>query len=282
MLENILEKLIEDSNVLSWNIYGKENYTQLSIRFEADDSIDKEYVKYKRVRPSQLTRDFNRGQLNRSRHSSMKTVDKSPHTLEHLHTDNGCQYKDVQIIQGGQYEPVSTPVSKLNPDALDFEFSSNNPTVLGGNITDFNEDSSEQVKVSLQHVNTEQGTSNASKIVAIDEHILSEKTDINGKRKCVECGNDVRRSTGFRTSDLWWKCTVCDDQEMCLSCYDRKTNIHSDHISKLYMVNPKYQYDEYCKTCGDQYNGDTVVTCSQCKDFTMCTLCYDDDLHDDH
>ncbi len=58
-LETMLDKLLEENVLTSWNIQGKEFYTQVSLRFSMHDSthMDNTFMKYKRATPSQIKRD---------------------------------------------------------------------------------------------------------------------------------------------------------------------------------------------------------------------------------
>ena len=60
LLVVMLDKLLEEGPISTWNIRGGPHFTQVTIRFPSEDMADRGEIQYRRTPPSQLQRDRTR------------------------------------------------------------------------------------------------------------------------------------------------------------------------------------------------------------------------------
>ncbi|XP_077510084.1 uncharacterized protein LOC144121046 [Amblyomma americanum] len=102
-----------------------------------------------------------------------------------------------------------------------------------------------------------------------------------------------------------WKCTVCNDYDLCTACYMAKMH-NFDHVFLRFeapgrrglKVSPRQQFFSaedratqevvlfrgiYCDSCDEQDIVGPLWKCDSCHNYDLCTTCYMDGVHDlDH
>ena len=252
VLKTLLDTLITENGLVSWQIYGKDQWTQVSLRFGITDiASEATNIKYKKVSPSQQKRDLQRAQENRT----IKV------------------YKEEQEI-------VSV-ADQSHDEAAKFE---NAPTLhdqhVGSTIQDNTSTTSpashSKLAEALNHIDlaTSQGVLDCKP----EEGSVSSEEDLGGI--CDDCGDHL-----LLTANIWYKCTLCPDHDTCDTWYER--DAHKHHSSQMQMFKePDNPQDGYCNACGAQFcpqdPQSKVFNCQQCEDYAMCPNCFKRNLHLHH
>ena len=108
-LEIALKNLLEEHNLSGWSIHGSQKITTLVLRFNMEDHIQNQDIKYKRVSPSQLNRDKDRYQQ-----KNPNTEDTSIQTVEKTSEDLQPTTSDFQIN-----EEMDTATTKFNNNNIE-------------------------------------------------------------------------------------------------------------------------------------------------------------------
>ena len=84
----------------------------------------------------------------------------------------------------------------------------------------------------------------------------------------------------------WFKCTACDDYDLCKSC--RNNQAHVEHRTQLHVYNYQGPHtDKGCFSCGQLLKviaeeENVMYTCSACDDVMMCQSCVCEGMHFKH
>ena len=233
ILEKTLAQLIDDDQLQSWNIHGKDKFTVVTLRFNMDGTLDNDMdVKYKKAKPSQLKRDQKRA-------SQYKT--KSPETFEACSSSKSCENND------------SKDVNKLG-----------NTEVLNDNNIDLGACGGDLQQAEAK-VDDDQYDSSGESQASADNNSSPEQDII----KCDECGEDIGTKTWFKCSlcDDYDICRECRTS----GTHKRHNNMIEEFFPPTHPANgychacglqfyPERTWFE-------------VIHCKECEDYALCFKC---------
>ena len=83
----------------------------------------------------------------------------------------------------------------------------------------------------------------------------------------------------------WYRCTECDDYDICSSCY--KQGHHAKHRSQIHeFIEPDNLSNGYCDSCGFMFRPQSlsffVNQCTVCEDYALCKKCMHEGMHQHH
>ena len=262
-LKSMLGSLMEENQLQSWNIFGKNNLTQVTIRFTMatpyEHSVD---TKYKKASHSQIERDRKRAEERKqsmisdvSHHTTMDMIRSSEKNRDIAHdllpkissatheeeaghgqispaTVNNIEHMHDMEPQGsGSGSDISSQVSSCGPD--------------------------------IDHTSENVNNNKHGKHVIIGV--------------CNECEDSLRR--GYRS---FYKCTQCIDYDICVQCFTKGG--HKQHRDQISLFDePMDTEDGYCDGCGLQFRpGFEVYHCTSCDDYALCFKCKFAGYHRNH
>ena len=237
VLKNLLDTLIRQNGLVSWQIYGKDQWTQVSLRFGMSDIAgEATNMKYKKVSPSQQKRD-----IQRAYNSRTNKVHQEEHEIISVADSTLHQASPFENIPTIHDQHVASPIPNNTATTPDVSHSNvaevSNPSELTQN----------QVQVTLDSKPAEDS--------------MSTEEDLGGI--CDDCGDHL-----LLTENIWYKCTQCPDHDTCDTCYER--DAHKYHSSQMQMFKePDNPQDGYCNACGAQFHPENtkykVYNCQQCE-----------------
>ena len=235
-LEKTLAQLIEDNELKSWNIFGKESFTQVIIRFNMDSSADlNSDIKYKKATPSQQMRDRNR--VHRLRKNKEEQMDNYNDTKSN--SDSPISPKSIvaESCISNHSDNIGQAIgSELDSSKVDID-----PCVGSGQDSDI-----------------DSGGQNVNNL-----------GDSTVEIKCNECDGCVGPYE-------WMKCTVCEDYDLCNDCSIKGTHRHhKGHLQKFIApTNPERGYCNFCgMQFHPERNWFGVYYCAECEDYAICLKC---------
>ena len=274
VLEATLNMLFDNSTLISWNTRGEEKYTQVTLRFDMNNHIDSE-VKYRKMSPSKVIRDLKRAKGN-------QVVDRSI----------DC----TSIVQGGMSKfDVSFESESSKSSKTEFTTMKNqNEEKYGDEEKRFLETEDTQ----FDHIGTINDNIVEDQIEGFqtfqenDEHSNSElEVDESIGSLNFEDGCDVENQV---TCDVcqevmecrWYRCTFCDESNICKSCYDR--GCHDFHKGQMceFICPEDIDKGGFCDACGRRFHPGSdsycVNICQTCEDYVMCNNCLRLERHKRH
>ena len=281
MLEDLLNNILENNCVASWNIHGANNFSQVTVRFKVDtDENDiQQSATYRKVPPSRVTRDRNRASNFKS--SVFDRNDNSSIGTEHISN----KHSDVRVTSS----KPSTAIAEINNTEINMQqeiMTSSTNT----NPTSSKQDMAAGPKASPSVV-LQTNSSNADKqtiqnLVEGREHFSSDRSEGSSEdieiAHCGLCQADIK-------SYSYHKCTYClDEIDICDACFkDNRHSIHKRYIQS-FTFHPGCWEDPnmvICNSCGQVFpiNDETMVwNCKICEDYCICEKCRLQRMHNVH
>ena len=122
LLATMMDTLMKNGPITSWNIWGDDDQTQLIIRFSANNMADITNVKYKKVNPGQQTRDRRRQEQYMSAiPNALEPLDDVDKQLPNVETNTNSM-----LSQGTSHISSST-VSASNSNTVSTEMNDTMP-----------------------------------------------------------------------------------------------------------------------------------------------------------
>ena len=122
-----------------------------------------------------------------------------------------------------------------------------------------------------------------------DEHERRSDSVNSENSSCANVAVDIHGNICLGScssnGNKWYRCTVCDDFDMCNSCY--KNRQHLNHYKHIH----EFQYPSdcsggYCDSCGFKFRPHSpsfhVYQCLSCQDYAMCKKCHQEKMHVEH
>ncbi len=299
----MLENILNDHALSSWQFKGGPLYTQLTIRFTQGDMADDiEDTKYRRISPSQQHRDKMRVQkfLNEKDHDTCQS--KEYYKSENIHdssmtTANSCEDAlpaiDSLTVSNKTTADENVTDERVNEStiaaAADGGFSHPVETLVG-QVDQY---------ISTSHVNTatEQERGGIKDVCCTPDVNTGSKQqrggikDTDGKNNnssdsdeefsCDGCGCMMSGAPGTK----WFRCTECGDLDICETCHHN--NFHTEHKPHMSAFKcPKDLDDPYCDACWKMFDIDDsnaiLHYCQICQDYVLCSVCKRKSFHNKH
>ena len=316
VLVQTLDTLLDEHGLSSWQVRGGDIYTQVTLRFNMAERSTEESV-YRKVSDRRLARDRDRARQWRQHHeeTGMTTPvpnednglldpnsNTAPDTIIESHIDNidtnsinhmagsdsGSPYIEQQTseeaAQHNQDSDTNAEVPKPSSGTID----TNNITHVTGSDSGREQQTSE---VAPQHsqdsaTNTEEPMSveyDNSSAGSIKESVQ----DVNNSRsndigqvaiKCNICHGECNKDGNV----TWFRCTVCDDFDICKQC--RRSHSRHNMWKHRFTYPVDCEHDGYCDSCGYVFKdlAMKVYQCPFCKDYVLCRQCMQQDMHSFH
>ena len=298
VLVTILDNMLSESIVSSWYVRGGSEFTQVSIKFEGaamtDSTLQK--VAYKKLSQKRMARDMNRAQDWRANmNAECQTEDcNSLHTgasiQHHIAEENIISepnHNEYAGIPADQYESIGSIGAPPSLRAQD---------IGGTSIAVDNTTGSDTMGIVDKHGCTAGDTGN----VCIDS--ISE--DLN-RELCGEGKDNVLQDFSYTTDNLnngdvqcnvcdgscnangnkWYRCTVCNDFDVCNKCYRKKEHAHHHKYIHPFTY-PDNCNHGYCDSCGFEFRPNCptfqVFQCLSCEDYALCKKCHNEKMHVKH
>ena len=201
-------------------------------------------------------------------------------------SDSGSPYIEQQTSEeAAQHSQGSatTAVPKPFSDTID----TNNIADATGSVSGCELQTSE---VASQHsqggaTNAEEpmaayGTSSAGSIKDTVQDVNNSKAKDIGQVaiKCNICHGECNKDGKV----TWFRCTVCDDFDICQQC----RGSHPRHKTWTHRFNYPVdcEHDGYCDSCGYVFKDLTmkVYQCTYCQDYVLCRQCMQHGMHGFH
>lgn len=277
-LERTLTGLLVESELMSWKIQGGQFYTQVSIRFKADDmdTSNKETKVYKQVPKSRLLRDKQRARQYRQ---PVGTYNDDADVSD-VESDNNLgitegvsQTKTTATTQGIniiETVPQNTPAVEQEGLSAACEASEDI-----GQSADNSESSDHCVK------DKPRGTAvKRCRGATLKKRSYSSAEDSDPIAICGLCSADIN-------SNKWHRCTDCHDVDICDRCY--QWECHDEHQQAIHtFVFYPDSHDSsgiYCQSCGYPFRKGPktfVFQCKSCEDYCICSGCLNSQMHSVH
>ena len=285
MLEDLLNNILENNCVSSWNIHGANNYTQVTVRFkvETDENDEQQPATYRKVPPSRAARD-------KSRASNFRS------TLSKDSENSGGRIANIpnkhSNVGGASYKP-STAISNINNTETNMQqgIMTNKPLQTGSNV---NPAYSKHGVASSHKVNTSEGAVHENNSINVEGDYFQNQvmgknqfeTEDNGSSSddfdVTQCGICQSGITSYK----YHRCTFCTEEvDICDSCFlENQHSIHKKYI-QTFTLNPDCLDDPkiiFCDSCGQVFpiNDETMVwDCKICGDYCICEKCRFQDMH---
>lgn len=291
VLEVMLDNMLSDSSLSSWFVKGGHDFTQITIRFDTSAMTQntEDKIMYKKVSKRKIERDSNRAEQWRNKATTnveIRDIDVNTDG-DLIHHINSCNINTMSpnmnyTTQGTQYGSsielpsiVHSPVHGCNKHNL------SDATLVTEN------------KESHGNVDTQDCTElgavcgNGDMDVKDDEHEIS--SCISSENSSYDDVADVHcnicQGSCNDKENRWYRCTVCDDFDMCSICYKNKE--HLTHYKYIHEF--KYPNDcsgGYCDSCGFRFRPHSptfhVYQCLSCQDYAMCKKCHQEGMHVKH
>ena len=294
VLVTLLDTVSNEYQLSSWYTKGGSDFTTISLRFDhsaiVHDTV--ETAKYKKVSQNRVERDKSRAERWKSdcKDTGITQSDNDSNDAPNgrLQKDIATQADDIAPIppaQCDQYHNAElATTNQSNMHDLENISITHMDTVAGADEIHLNESSieishgavSKQTAV-IQHGNT------SSVADMLDSNDSSSESDESDDPIDIQC--NICLESCNRNGNVWYKCTVSDDFDMCLKCHSSKRHIdHWGHIHKFEY--PKDCSNGYCDSCGFVFRPHSssfyVHRCQKCDDYAICKKCHDQDMHVKH
>ncbi len=239
----MLENILDDHMLSSWQFRGGPLYTQLTIRFtHGEVADDMNEVKYRRIPPSQILRD--------KIHVKAFSDKKEQYISKHSENNHNVPAKS------------SNPITQQLDDILNVDngsFSVSNKTTANENVTErclhkFNIAAAEADDFSRPTYYQAEGIADQG-----DQHLTMPgvKSDEEQERdgikdstvhteddlssddevfSCDGCGCMMSGSPGTK----WYRCTECVDLDICESCHKKRLPHRAQVTNKCIYMSPKH------------------------------------------
>ena len=243
---------------------------------------------YRRMSDTRVARDRNRARQWREANAHIEEgIDESPHHLSELNADaSPFQYDEHIENRSGNIKHMDNSTHLGQPQNV--------------NHSDDNICASAQTNVVLsspsQQCNTagisgvhsaesQQVASALSREPSQDSVMICEsglKQHVNNKCEVEIACSVCHKACNSNGNRRWFKCTICDDFDICRKCQ------HSHTHHKAYIHNFTYpeqsDYKAYCDSCGVVFEDDemNVNKCNVCQDYALCSDCKNAGMHSKH
>ena len=309
MLEKLLDTLMKDTEIYSWNMKGADGYTHVNLKFKmADHGHQGMNLIYKRKPKSQTYRDHRRS----DKWKDLQNVDKEydsraidDNSDKESQSDIAIITKDIPVNQPAEDQGVSHDLASL-PKTCDSseQYPYKAPSESDLDIDqasmssgqDDMEGNGETLEPTSNHVNNNNECGSAvkdnedegsgDKTVVIDEFTL-ELIDKYGELvKCDACHVPIPAIRGMG----WMKCTICPDTKVCNSCWSNGRHNDKSHHLQMHSYTWQDRRSDIpllsCNSCGFLYHEHNpnfrVWHCMQCRNYTICKRCHNDNMHQHH
>ena len=238
VLKDMLNKLLEDTTIVSWNIRGEQNLTMVSIRFSDKMAADMD-ISYKKVPQSRFRRDLKRKQEWQDRRKGITGNVQSDLCVDETKTDTNKSNK------GFEDPPLNKGTSQLSlSDKSSTEVNHSKPTETTNPSQYRNQQDVLCLKnagtqyVSCENVNSGQDnppikevpqtaavTTIGSEKVNNDDNVDNneEQDEYYAHEICRGCETLINEDN----FDTLFQCMYCEDFFLCSSC--KETYHHADH-----------------------------------------------------
>ena len=222
-LKTILDIIYKDNTLTSWTLQGNEKGTTIIMRFNMDSEGKQQSdqaVKYRRVPPSQMTRDKKRAQERRHKEDSESTALPSPqqqHAIffETSKTKTHGSDIDTDIAQYTNSKQSSNPTPPVTRSRAKAVSNSPIPQVDG--------------EVDMKALESKQPIETVTVYGAIKPHSV--------KRHCYSCHSHIDNDTLVQCC---FKCT--NNSLFCIQCL--RNGHHCEHPNWLQRVKTLSEYME--------------------------------------
>ena len=306
MLEQMMNSILVDNNVQSWQIKGYDGHTHVILKFKMVDMEDQgKNIVYKRKPKSQTLRDYGRANAWRTQNimktdgymgeNEMIEIQQSPCDIDNTETAHENQQVQHQGVSHDLLITTETCDHIAQPNSQT-DMLSNPNTNMGNTPVDqesINTLNSDLNRVSVSSVHSANTSSETGSEVnegadSVTGGNMSLNHDFISKYgellQCDECHVPIPELSGIE----WMRCTHCTDVNLCNACWSSGKHKVHHHQMHSYTWQSK-QNDKpllSCDSCGFLYNefnpNFRVYQCLDCEDFTMCRRCYNEDMHEHH
>ena len=299
-LENLINTILKDNGVQSWQMKGFSGYTHVILKFKMDDSTSQSAdFTYKRKPKLQAMRDRKRAdKWNTPSHDFTHIHDEQRKILD----DNSeGEMRDFDCVTGNQQgcnqDTDSKHVNHNSTAALpkagyDPGLEHGSPSICEKGLAD---QQSAIIYSGSADIEKSPGVNNNITELSADGDLRSgidrdESDDTEYEQEeeeltqCKECHVAIRGKSDTK----WMTCTICRDYHMCNTCW--AGGKHQHHQSQVHAYTWHGEVNDLpystCDSCGYLYNHDNpyfqVWICSECEYVSLCKKCFEEDMHNHH
>ena len=266
----MLDNLLQNNTLLSWNIRGYDSYTQVSLRFS--DELPVGDMSYRKSPPSRIKRDNER---------KVTWEAKTGHTTDESDGIDESKPKDsnnsIAISQGTSGTDMVSPCTEVDinntilPDTKPLKNVGKSQSV--GNIATSTDLDSFIKTINTPAVKPADAAGSTSSPHQGGMHV--DHNIVIGDTVCDLCKKSI-------STKQWFRCTTCGDFDVCQLC--NKRGHHSEHTSQLHRFNNPDGHHIYCESCGISFEdmGMYIFFCKTCEDYPLCCPCRMKGMHSIH
>lgn len=295
-LKNILDMLVVNNDLRSWQVYSEPTGVTLKIRFDeaknGGQATQSTKVSYIKKPPAQVRRDikrnnnFERRQTRSQTKFEVEDIEQGRFEGDFISSVNEANISHVSLDTESCHSPEIEPLSTSHM--------SDQPLSLDGSISGSLASHAEHVNRPVQSTSSvEQTTFGASNVIKESE--TNEEVHTRHSRDLMPFGNnDYVKCGGCNCNEnrtvLKAGIRVCTDTShdeevfICNPCFfiDK---FHAEHTSQIqvyeFPLGPMSRI--HCDACGlISQDGSGLLRCTKCSDYLLCKKCYDANLHYGH
>ena len=297
VLVTLLDSVSSEYELSSWYTRGGSDYTTISLRFDHAAMMENtvETAKYKRVSKRHMHRDRDRVATWKSHQNDMDISCQETQTgndpYEGHIKDIAIQTAadDITPILPAQYDQHDH-VNLTNTKHSSMSDLDNIPIADVGAVSMADEIKTEN------RMNVIQGSvyckqigevlqAAASSIADMSDDLDTSSDDSAELNDPIDVKCDICLKSCNKEGNKWFKCTVCEDFDICPKCHSMKQHMkHWRHIHTFEY--PTNCNNGYCDSCGFMFRPHCstfyVHRCKICQDYAICKKCNEQGMHIKH
>ena len=233
ILKNMIDTLLVDNAIVSWNIRGDDSMTNLNIRF-TNNMADNMDIAYKKVSQSRITRDNKR-----QREWKATKEQHNTHTLMDMGNGDEIEQLQTKPLHGNSVKdqgtsPCDTDSSKQYLQPIQGkEPCIANPSNMSKGQHIATSPKGNKTKADQRDQCNMREVNNMDKVTKHNDEATG---NIGLHEQCRGCGLMIN---GNESVDEVYQCLYCKDYFLCPGC--KASNCHFDHSNTLVLMT----MDEY-------------------------------------
>ena len=294
VLVALLDSVSSEYELSSWYTRGGPHFTTINLRFDhaamLQDNI--ETAKYKRVSQNRVYRDraarwkSHQNEMDTSQETRTGNSPNEGHTMDNATQAAADNNSSILPVQYDQQDHVDLPnikhcsmtnldnISIVNVDTVgraDVNKTEGSMQVAHGSVY------SKQIGEVLQAA--------ASSIAEMSDDLDTSSGESVASNDLIDIQCNICSKRCNREGNKWFKCTVCEDFDMCSKCHSM--NQHMKHWRHIHSFEyPTNCNNGYCDSCGFMFRPHCstfyVHMCKLCEDYTICKKCREQGMHAKH
>ena len=318
VLVQTLDTLLGEHGLSSWQVRGGDIFTQVTLRFNMAERSTVDSV-YRKVPDRRLTRDRDRAWQWRQHHedkgymaASIPNYGNGPSDLNSNTVPDSILESHIDTVEtnninhmSGSYSGAPHIEQQTSVEAAkhrDHDSATTEPkppsgitdTTNNANITEvtFSGSGHDQQTGETAAQHSQDSAAYAEEPMPVygnssDGSILEAMQDVNNSKpvdvgqvaiKCNICHGECNRDGNV----TWFRCTVCDDFDICKQC--RKLHPRHNMWTHRFTYPVDCEHDGYCDSCGYVFTDMAmkVYQCTYCQDYVLCRQCMQHGMHGFH